>query len=128
MSKIRSVAFPAEILEGLLNYASHIHPREAFLLLRGKIKAGRAEIEEFVIPPFAVQGEGFSYFSPWFLPFDPSILGTVHSHPSGSLRPSTTDLNQFYGRIMVIVAYPYRSEKHVAAYNKAGERLPVEIL
>jgi len=129
LPKIRGIRFPADILEGLLNYAEYIHPKEAFLLLRGKIlKEGEIEVKEFVVPPFAVQGEGFSSFSPWFLPFDPSILGTIHSHPSGSLKPSEVDLNHFYGRVMVIVAYPYRSEVDIAAYNKEGERIPVKVI
>ncbi|RLI26369.1 MAG: peptidase [Candidatus Hecatellales archaeon] len=125
MEKLRGVGFPAEVLEGLLAYARHMHPREILLLLRGKISEGILWIKEFLIPPFAVHSEGFSSFSPWFLPLDPSIAGTVHSHPSGSLKPSVEDLNHFYGRVMVIVAHPYHSESDTAAYSKDGRRLPV---
>jgi len=128
MAKIRSVGFPSDVFEGLLAYARHMHPREVLLLLRGKVSGGSLRVEEFLIPPFAVQGEGFASFSPWFLPLDPSILGTVHSHPSGSLQPSTEDFNHFYGRVMVIVAYPYRSKSNIAAYEKDGRSLPVRLL
>jgi len=128
MAKIRGVDFPSDIFEGLLAFARHMHPQEALLLLRGKISAESLRVEEFLIPPFAVQSEDFASFSPWFLPLDPSILGTVHSHPSGSLKPSTEDFNHFYGRVMVIVAYPYHSKNNVAAYDKDGRSLPVRLL
>lgn len=85
-------------------------------------------VREVVIPPFAVRGYGFSTFPLHMLPIDSSIVGTAHSHPSGVLQPSIEDLNHFYGRIMVITAYPYYSEKQVAIYNRDGEVVEYEIV
>ena len=93
MQPLRSVGFPSDMLEGLLEYAREMHPREIFLLMRGRQVDDTLKVEEFLLPPFAVHAVGFSSFSPWFLPLDPSIVGTVHSHPSGSLQPSVEDLN-----------------------------------
>ena len=47
--------------------------------------------------------KGSSHFNPYFLPIDFSIIGTVHSHPSGVLKPSIADLNHGYGKIMLIM-------------------------
>ena len=127
MPKIKIVAFQAEIFHGALNYAKERHPNEILLLLRGKIQDETLKVEEFVVPPFAVGGEGFASFSHWFLPYDPSIIGTLHSHPSGSLKPSIEDLNHFYGQIMVILAYPYESESNAAVYNRNCKPLKIEI-
>lgn len=124
---IRRILFPEETFKGLLDYAREMHPREVLLLLRGERRGENLLVKDFLIPPFNVQGEGFASFSPWFLPLDASIYGTVHSHPSGSLTPSPEDYNHFYGRIMIIVAYPYRSLENVAAYNKERQRLPINL-
>jgi proteasome lid subunit RPN8/RPN11 len=62
------------------------------------------------------------------LPIDFSIIGVAHSHPSGALKPSTTDLNKFYGRIMVIIAYPYQTQQDIAVFNREGKPLKYEVL
>jgi proteasome lid subunit RPN8/RPN11 len=54
---------------------------------------------------------------------DFSLVGTLHSHPSGSLMPSVTDLNHFFGNVLMIVGYPYADEENVAVYNRYGDRL-----
>lgn len=115
-----------QTLRGILSFAQDIHPNELVLLLRGKRKKDAFFIEEFLFPPFASSGRGFAQFPPHMLPIDFSILGTAHSHPSGSAKPSTIDVNRFYGRIMMIVAYPYREES-VIVFNSKGESLPIII-
>jgi proteasome lid subunit RPN8/RPN11 len=61
------------------------------------------------------------------LPMDFSIVGTVHSHPSGSLTPSDVDFNHFFGRILMIVGFPYADEQNVAVYNSHGEKLSLHV-
>jgi proteasome lid subunit RPN8/RPN11 len=80
------------------------------------------------MPPGAIQGLGFSGFQPHMLPFDLSIVGVVHSHPSGSSSPSVHDLNHPYGRITMIAAYPYRSVDDVTIFGKGGQMLPFEVV
>lgn len=120
------VVIERELLRSLLSFAKAKHPNEIVLLLRGKAKGGEMIIEEFLLPPFGTGGRGFAEFRPHMLPIDFSIVGTTHSHPSGSARPSPTDLNHFYAKVMMIVAYPYTDEC-VAAYNSKGEALPLKI-
>ena len=121
-----NVVVPGELLDSMLTFARMQHPREAILLLRGSVSRDEIVLEEHLFPPFASSGRGFAQFSPSMLPIDFSIVGTLHSHPSGSPRPSPTDLNHLYGRIMVIVAFPYTRDR-VAVYDKRGERLPLEV-
>jgi len=111
------------VIEALLAYAQGSHPREAILLLRGKSTKEQVTIEEVMIPPLATHGHGFSSFSPGLLPIDFSIVGVAHSHPSGSPTPSTQDLNHTYGKIMIVVAFPYRDERDIAVYDNRAIRL-----
>jgi len=121
------VAIPGELLDSMLSFARMQHPREAILLLRGSVGKDEIVIEEHLLPPFATSGRGFAQFPSHMLPIDFSIVGTLHSHPSGSPQPSPTDLNHLYGRIMVIIAHPYTRDR-VAVYNKKGERINLEII
>ena len=122
------VSIERQVIESVLDYAKACHPKEGILLLRGKSRKGKTIIEEVVIPPLSVRGSGFSNFPLHMLPIDFSIVGTMHSHPSGALRPSTTDLNHFYGRIMIIVAYPYRSEQDIIVLDGEGNNVNFEII
>jgi proteasome lid subunit RPN8/RPN11 len=122
------VSIERQVIESVLDYAKACHPKEGILLLRGKSRKGKTMIEEVVIPPLSVRGSGFSNFPLHMLPIDFSIVGTMHSHPSGALRPSTTDLNHFYGRVMIIVAYPYRSEQDIIVLDGEGNHVNFEII
>ena len=102
------VAVPGELLDSVLSFAKMQHPREAILLLRGRVSKDMITLEEHLFPPFASSGRGFAQFRPHMLPIDFSIVGTLHSHPSGSPRASPT-------------------RDRVAVYDKRGERVPLEI-
>ncbi len=112
-----------ELIDGILMYARDFHPKEIILLLSGSTE-DIIEVNEVILPPAAVRGLSFSEFQPYLLPFDLSILGLVHSHPSGALTPSIYDLNHFYGRIMMITAYPYQSIEDIAIFNAQGRTIP----
>jgi len=125
---IRQVFVEKHVFDSILSYAQSHHPREAILLLRGKARDDKIIVNDLVIPPFANHGEGFSSFPLDGLPLDLSLIGVIHSHPSGNLEPSIQDLNHFYGRIMVIAAYPYQSERDMAAFDREGNLVDIEIL
>ena len=117
-----------EVVDSILSYAQILHPRESILLLRGKVDKHKLVINDTQLPPFATHGNAFSAFPLSSLPIDFSVMGVAHSHPSGALRPSATDLNKFYGRIMVITAYPYQSERNLAVFNRQGSPLKYKII
>jgi|SRR3972149_7291595 len=121
------VAVPRKILEMILESARHLHPRETILLLRGKASKNVINVSDVLIPPLATYGRSFSAFPAHMLPIDFSIVGAAHSHPSGNLKPSVEDQNHSIGRIMLIVGFPYQGKENVAAYNRSGERLALEV-
>jgi proteasome lid subunit RPN8/RPN11 len=127
MPEASTVQIPKEILEAIYAGAKELYPRESFLLLRGKKKKDIISISDLVLAPFAVHGEGFAHFNPYMFSGDFSLVGTVHSHPSGNISPSHVDLNYFFGRILMIVGYPFVGDKCVAAYDSNGEKLPLQI-
>ena len=111
------------MIDSILSHAIDTYPREAILLLRGKKAGNELLIDEVVVPPLATHGVGFSGFPSLMLPLDLRVVGVSHSHPSGQREPSDHDLNHFYGRIMVIVAYPFQSYSDISVYDKDGTRL-----
>lgn len=117
-----------ELLESLLAYAKDRYPHEILLLLRGKANRKEIYINEVLIAPLTVQGKGFASFNPYMLPIDSTIVGTVHSHPSGILKPSVEDLNHMYGVIMMIIAYPYGGINDVSVFNKRGEEILLKVI
>jgi len=125
---VKRIIMKRSVLESILSYARACHPREGILLLRGKTKRDVIEVNEVLLPPLSVKGKFFSAFPLYMLPIDFSIVGTAHSHPSGALSPSIRDLNSFYGKIMIIAAYPYRSENDIIIIDGEGKTLNYEIV
>jgi proteasome lid subunit RPN8/RPN11 len=110
----------------MCDFAAEQHPHEIILLLRGKVGRDAIAIDDFLLPPMAVSGARFAEFPLHVLPIDFSIVGTAHSHPSGVLSPSVGDLNNFYSRVMMIMANPYMIA-NVAAFNAKGERISIRV-
>ena len=129
MSEATTVThLPREILDAVYAGAKQLYPRESFLLLRGKKRKGVIYITDLVLAPFAVHGRGFADFNPHMFSGDFSLVGTVHSHPSGNISPSHVDLNYFFGRILMIVGFPFEGEECVAVYDSEGEKMPLQII
>ena len=116
-----------ELLQAILEGARRLCPRETILLLRGKKAKRTITVSELLVPPLATYGHGFAGIPTHMLPMDFSIVGTVHSHPSGSLSPSPTDLNHFFGIVLMIVCFPFENEGNVAAYTRSGENVRLQI-
>jgi len=127
MSVKDKVTIPKEILTMVLESARRLHPRETIFLLRGKKTKDSLNITELIIAPAATYGSGFSSFPMHMLPMDFSLVGTLHSHPSGNLTPSVEDLNHSMGRLILIVAFPYQGSENVATYNRDGKRLNLQV-
>lgn len=120
------VLIDRKAVDSLLGFVQRQHPNEAIFLLRGKIKADDIVIEEILLPPYGSGGGSFAFFPSHMLPIDFTIVGTAHSHPSGSQKPSAQDLNNFYSRVMVIFSFPYGIQ-NIHAYNSRGEAIPLVI-
>jgi proteasome lid subunit RPN8/RPN11 len=122
-----TVSVSAELLDSIFEGAKRLYPKETFLLLRGKKSKDAIHVSDLVVPPLAVYGYGFANLPFHMLPMDFSVVGTVHSHPSGNINPSSVDLNHFFGRILMIVGFPFASAKNVAVYNSNGEKLLLQV-
>jgi proteasome lid subunit RPN8/RPN11 len=127
MAKSVTVSLSAELLDAIFEGARRLYPRETILLLRGKKSKDSVEVRELVVPPLATHGHGFANIPLYMLPMDFSIVGTVHSHPSGNIMPSDADVNHFFGRVLMIVGFPFMDERNVAVYNSHGEKLSLLI-
>ncbi len=123
----RMISIDRELVDLILAGAKSLYPKESILLLRGRKSANSMKITDLLVPPLANYGRGFAEVPLHRLPMDFSIVGTVHSHPSGNLNPSNTDLNHFVGTILMIAAYPFNDEKNLAVYARDGERTALQI-
>ena len=108
------------LAESLLAFSRDQYPNEMLVLLRAKKGKGVMLIHQVVFAPFMTGAHSASTFNPYQVPIDSSIVGTAHSHPSGSNRPSLQDLLHVYGSIMMIVAYPFVGPECIAVYDSKG--------
>lgn len=104
--KIRGLK--AELLDLLLGIGSARHPYE----FAGLLRETDGIIDELNLLPGTVSGEESASLFLDMMPLDTHIAGSVHSHPSGHIRPSQADLGFFSrsGRYHIIVGYPYSRE------------------
>jgi proteasome lid subunit RPN8/RPN11 len=123
----KEIVISRSATNGIISYSKGLHPNEAILILQGKITREQVIIEGLVIPPFALSGPYYSGYSNFYLPSDSSYVGSAHSHPGGSNRPSLEDLNRgFYGAVSIIIAHPYE-DRTIAAYDENGNKLDIKI-
>jgi proteasome lid subunit RPN8/RPN11 len=122
-----TVSMNRNLFQAILESAKALYPKETIFLLRGKKNKKQIAVSDLVVPPLANYGRGFANIRLHMLPMDFSIVGTVHSHPSGNTTPSNTDLNGFMGLVLMIVGFPFTDERNAAAYNRNGERLQLQI-
>ena len=123
----RQVTLKNDVRNGILSYCKMKHPNECILILRGKSKNGNVIIDSLVVPPFSHTGPTFAGFPHSFLPFDLTYVGIVHSHPSGSARPSLTDMNNFFGLISLIVKSPYENDD-IFAWDSKGNSIKLTVI
>ena len=121
------VSISEELLEAIFEGARRLYPKETVLLLRGEKKKNLIMISELVVPPLATYGQSFANIPLHMLPTDFTIIGTLHSHPSGDLTPSSSDLNHFFGIMLMITGFPFANERNVAVYNRNGKKLTLKI-
>jgi proteasome lid subunit RPN8/RPN11 len=123
----RQVILTRQSADGIITYSKTWHPHEGILILQGKSKKnGEIRIEGLVVPPFASSGPYYSGFPTNELPMDLSYIGTAHSHPGNSNRPSLQDLNNFFGVVSIIISYPYEYDT-IAAYDRNGNNISLII-
>jgi proteasome lid subunit RPN8/RPN11 len=93
------------------------------------LRADKGVIHELILLPGTVTGERHAIFRMHMLPIDFTIVGTVHSHPSGACYPSDADLELFrrYGWVHIIACMPY-DRSSWAAFDMTGEPRELKVI
>lgn len=112
-------------LRMILEASKSSYPEEFGAILR----ATKGAINELILLPGTVQGERSALFKLHMLPIDFTVVGTVHSHPSGVCFPSRADVDLFrrFGWIHIIVCRPY-SMSSWAAFDANGEPRELKVV
>ncbi len=113
------------VLETIADAAQDTYPLE----FAGALKARGDTVVEVILIPGTISGDSHAILRTYHLPADFSIVGSVHSHPSPSARPSDADLQLFknFGRLHMIMAYPYNLRSW-RAYDSNGRRVALTIV
>ncbi len=114
-----------EVLKLIMESSKSSYPNEFGAFLRAKYKI----IYEIILLPGTISGGRSVLYNLLMKPIDFTIVGSVHSHPSGFPIPSEADLQMFdrTGDIHIIVAYPFTMDSW-KAYNRHGEEIEVKII
>jgi proteasome lid subunit RPN8/RPN11 len=116
-----------EMLMGILEIAKEKYPNEFLATLTQR----RGVIHEINIIPGTIEGGSFSVLQPFMQPPDVkfNVVGSVHSHPSPSARPSQADIIFFgkNGHTHIIVAYPFTMHSW-RAYDGYGKQIYLKIV
>jgi len=130
-----------ETLEFVLETCADTHPNEFMGLLRaeeassprlhfhGREPGKGRVITDVLVIPGTKSGEAMASLRDEMVPANSGGVGTVHSHPSGSTRPSEEDLRTFSrkGARHIIVGRPY--DRHTwRCYNAEGEPVELDVL
>ena len=115
-----------DVVASIIEAARNVYPEEFIGMLGGSRKD--KIIDELIIVP-AVYGEGFTMVHSHLIPFDPKIMGTVHSHPSPATYPSQQDLETFgkTGEIHIIIGHPYTYET-IRAFDRNGKSVQITVV
>ena len=95
----------------------------------GVLRAYDGVITEVMVLPGTEQGARAALFQFTMLPADRSVVGTVHSHPSGNYWPSGADKELFdrFGSIHIICAMPFTKDSW-QAYNGRGIARRIDVI
>ena len=118
-------AVEREVLEMVNESAREVYPREFVATLR----AEKGVITEVMLLPGTIQGSRSGTLMLHMMPIDLSVVGTAHSHPSHSNRPSRADINLFgrYGNTHIITCLPYDTSSW-RAYDYNGREKELEVI
>ncbi|MCJ2511998.1 MAG: Mov34/MPN/PAD-1 family protein [Candidatus Thermoplasmatota archaeon] len=121
----RARAIKKETIEMILEASRDVYPNEFGAILR----AEEGVITEIMLLPGTLSGSRSAIFQLHMLPIDFTVVGTVHSHPSGSISPSGADVALFqkFGYIHIITGVPF-NEDSWRAFDLYGEPVDLEVV
>ncbi len=112
--------------EFILGVSRELYPREFLGLLRMEDKV----ITEILILPQTVWGEGFAQYMTYHMPYDSTVVGSVHSHPSSDATPSRQDIIMFSktGELHIIARHPFADISDLICYDRDGTIRTLELV
>lgn len=126
VKKISKILITKATSEDIIDFAKTNYPKEFVALLSGHVKEDMLIIDGLLYQPYkASPKSAFITFSEVHIP---EMIGTVHSHPRSSTRPSDVDLTLFAkkGAVHIIIGYPY-TEDTISCYDSEGNRMTFKI-
>ena len=113
------------VLELIMAAARENYPNE----WSGQLRAKNGVIHELTMLPGTMVGRDNALVNLWMMPIDYSVVGSVHSHPSGNFSPSDADREFFqkFGSVHIIAGRPYNLRTW-QAYDGDGEPIRLEIV
>lgn len=124
--EFKNLIIEQDVIDNICKFAKKSYPLEFISFLRGRKVKENLEICSLVYQQY--QSSRSSASTKINLPLITNIFGTVHSHPSLSNSPSTTDkrfFNKNFG-IHLIISYPF-SQKNIQAFNFKSEKINFRI-
>lgn len=114
------------VLQSLLAAGAGSYPNEFGGVLRSEEPG---IVTDLLLVPGTTAGRRHANFQFYMLPADLTVVGTVHSHPSGALHPSGADITLFrhWGRFHIIVGSPFK-DRCWRSYDNLGEPIPCGIV
>jgi len=115
----------AGLIDAINEAAVQTYPNEFVAALR----AEKGVINELLMLPGTISGETSGTLMLHMLPIDFSVVGSVHSHPGYSARPSEADLAFFshFGSVHIITCLPFDRTSY-RVYNLNGERIELPVI
>ncbi|MCK4457372.1 MAG: Mov34/MPN/PAD-1 family protein [Thermoplasmata archaeon] len=125
LKRKRARAIKRETIEMILEASRDVHPNEFGAILR----AEEGVITEIMLLPGTISGSRSAIFQLHMLPIDFTVVGTAHSHPSGSISPSGADIAFFqkFGYIHIITGVPFDKDSW-RAFDLYGEPINLEVV
>jgi proteasome lid subunit RPN8/RPN11 len=121
----RATAIKRETIQMILEASRETFPNEFGAILR----AEEGVITELMLLPGTLSGSRSAIFQLHMLPIDFTVVGTAHSHPSGSISPSGADVALFqkFGYIHIITGVPFDLDSW-RAFDLYGEPIDLEVV
>lgn len=121
--KVEGIA--KDTLDFILHACRSTHPHEFIGILR----AENSIISDVLVIPGTTSNHVSATLQLHMLPLASGDVGTVHSHPSGSTKPSNADLHMFSnrGEWHIIVGHPY-TQRRTRCYDGQGQPRDLPIL
>ena len=112
-----------EVLESVIYYSKKAYPNEFLAFFDGKIKDKILYITGLIFLPGETCETG-AVIHTELMPMNAKYMGSVHSHPGPSARPSDADLKTFSknGYFHMIVCLPYSLETF-KSYDRYGRHM-----